>query len=320
MNKTLLQLSRLLAAAAFGAVAQVSVAADVNYGVIRGLTTSNLAYDSGLLQKKLAAVGHQLKWRGPYGGTPYDALNAGQVDITFTTSTNAAAVVLGDTRFKIFAYQAPDLDGEGVWVKKSSNIKTLADLKGRRIATDRGASGNHVLLKTLEKAGLTLKDVQVSYFDPPEALAAFNGGQVEALATWRTFGVSAEARGDGVKLSTGREVGSENLLIYIVRTDFANKHPEAVRAVFDALQESARQSAANPEATAEVWARLGKLPLDSARLLVPPASRTVEFVTPALLPTLKNAGDLFVKYGVIPRSPNYEGFIFDVSKLPSKSG
>jgi sulfonate transport system substrate-binding protein len=128
-------------------------------------------------------VGSTLVCRGPYPGTPYEALSAGQVDVTFTTSINAAPALLGNVKFKIFAYQEPDLDGEGVWVKKDSGIKTLADLKGRGIASDKGGSGHHVLLKALDKAGISPKDAQISYFDPADALAAFNGGQVEAIAT-----------------------------------------------------------------------------------------------------------------------------------------
>lgn len=312
-------LRRLLLGAALGLAAQAAFATDVNFGVIRGLTTSNLAYDNGTLQKRLGALGYDLKWRGPYSGTPYDALSAGQVDITFTTSTNAAAVAQGASRFKIFGYQEPDLDGEGVWVKKDAGIKTLADLKGRKIATDRGGSGHHVLLKALEKAGLDPKDVQISYFDPAEALAAFNGGQVEALATWRTFGASAEAKGNGVKLVSGRDVGSENVLIYIAREAFAKEHPEALKAVFEALRESAAQSAADPEATAKVWARLGNLPLEQARIFVPPASREFRAVTPALVPTLEQAANLFVKYKVISKAPNYTPFVFDVNQVtPAK--
>lgn len=293
-------------------------AADVNFGVIRGLTTSNLAQDSGLLQDKLQAAGHTLQWRGPYSGTPYDALNAGQVDITFTTSTNAAAVALGNSRFKIFGYQEPDRDGEGIWVKKDAGIKTLQDLKGKKIASDKGGTGHHLLLKALQKTGLTLDDVQVSFFDPAEALAAFNSGQVDALSTWRTFGASAESRGNGVKLADGNELGSENLLIYIVRDSFAQAHPEAVKAVFAALQEAAQRSAANPEATAEVWARLGKLPLETARIFVPPASRTFHPVDKSLIPTLDSAAQTFVDFKVIPRVPDYSDFIFDVNQVNTK--
>ncbi|MFT4266334.1 MAG: aliphatic sulfonate ABC transporter substrate-binding protein [Xenophilus sp.] len=307
-------LKRLLLGAALGLAAQMAQAVDVNFGVIRGLTTSNLANDNGTLQNRLQAVGSQLKWQGPYGGTPWDALNAGQVDITFTTATNAAAVA-SNSRFKIFGYQAPDLDGEGVWVKKDAGIQSLADLKGRRIATDRGGSGHHVLLKALDKAGLSLKDVQVSYFEPADALAAFNGGQVDALATWRTFGASAEAKGGGVKLVSGRDVGSENVLIYIVREAFAKDHPEAVKAVFEALRESAAQSARDPEATARVWARLGGLPIEQARIFVPPASREFLPVTAALVPTLEQTASLFVKYKVIPKVPSYAPLILDVNPI-----
>jgi len=290
---------------------------ELQYGVIRGLTTSNLAKENGTLERKLKEVGANLVWRGPYSGTPFEALSAGQVDVTFTTSTNAAPAVLGNAKFKIFGYQEPDLDGEGIWVKKDSGIKSLADLKGRKVASDKGGSGHHVLLKALDKAGIDPKDVQISYFDPADALAAFNGGQVEALATWRTFGASAETKGNGFKLVSGRDVGSENLLIYIVRDQFAKDHPRAVKAVFDALREAAAESAKDPAATARLWEKLGSLDPKVAPIFVPPASREFRAMTPALLPTLNSAANLFVKYGIIPRAPDYSKVLFDVNDVKS---
>lgn len=314
-------LRHVLAGGALLALAGVSAAqgakpVELQYGVIRGLTTSNLAKENGALERRLAEAGTALVWRGPYSGTPFEALSAGQVDVTFTTSTNASPAILGNAKFRIFAYQAPDLDGEGIWVKKDSGIKTLADLKGRKIATDKGGSGHHVLLKALDKAGISPKDVKISHFDPADALAAFNGGQVDALASWRTFGASAEAKGNGVRLVSGRDVGSENLLIYIAREQFAAEHPEALKAVFEALRESAAQSAKDPAATAVLWQKLGNLDAQTAPIFVPPASREVLPVTPAILPTLQSAAKLFVKYRVIPREPDFKPFILDVNKAP----
>ncbi|WP_371423087.1 ABC transporter substrate-binding protein [Tardiphaga sp.] len=295
--------------------AQGAKPVDFQFGVIRGLTTSNLAKENGAFDRRLGEAGARLVWRGPYPGTPYEALAAGQVDATFTTSTNAAPAVLGNAKFKIFGYQEPDLDGEGVWVKKGAGINSLADLKGRKIASDKGGSGHHVLLKALDRAGISPKDVDISYFDPADALAAFNGGQVEAIATWRTFGASAETKGNGVKLVSGRDVGSENLLIYIVREQFAKEHPRTIKAAFDALRESAAESAKDPAATARLWEKLGNLDPKVAPIFVPPASRELHAVTPALIPILDNAANLFVKYGVIPRAPDYSRMLFNVSDV-----
>lgn len=314
-KRTIYKMATLFVAGAGLLGATTAMAVDVNYGVIRGLTTSNLAKENGSLDKELSAIGDKLVWRGPYSTTPYDGLSAAQVDITFTTSTNAAAAASGNTKFVIFAYQEPDLDGEGVWAKKDAGIRTLADLKGKRIATDRGGSGHHVLLKALQKAGLTTKDVKISYFDPADALAAFNGGQVDALATWRIFGASAESKGGGVKIASGRDVGSENLLIYVAREAFAKEHPKALKAVFTALASSAAQSAKDPAATARLWETLGKLSPDEAKIFVSPASRPLLPVTAALLPTLENAADLFVKNKVVPRVPDYRPLIFDVNAV-----
>lgn len=287
----------------------------LQYGVIRGLTTSNLAKEDGFLERALARVNATLVWRGPFSNTPNDALSAGQVDVSFTTATGAASALLGNVDYRIFAYQEPDWDGEGIWVRPAAGIHSLRELKGHTIATDKGSSGHHVLLKALEKAGLTPQDVKISYFDPADALAAFNSGQVDALSTWRTFGASAEKQGGGVRIASGRDIGSDNALLYVVRAQFAQEHPQIVKAVFEALHDAAAESAAHPDATAALWAKLGKLPPDVAERFVPPASRPVLPATPDILPILQRAAEPFVREKVIPRAPDFAPTLLDVNTI-----
>jgi sulfonate transport system substrate-binding protein len=65
-------------------------------------------------------------------------------------------------------------------VRKDSPIKTLTDLKSKRIAFGKGSSAHNLLVATLEKAGLAWSDIQPIPFAPADATAAFAQGAVDA--------------------------------------------------------------------------------------------------------------------------------------------
>jgi sulfonate transport system substrate-binding protein len=111
------------------------------------------------------------------------------------------AGAVGDAPF-LFAYaagarvkavQALRGAGEGagssvaIVVSEHSLIRATADLKGKRIATGKGSVGHYLLLRALETAGLTPRDVTVVYLSPGDAKAALSAGSVDAWASWNPY-------------------------------------------------------------------------------------------------------------------------------------
>ncbi|WSC90750.1 ABC transporter substrate-binding protein [Streptosporangium sp. NBC_01756] len=79
-------------------------------------------------------------------------------------------------------------------VPPDSPIKTPADLRGKRVAVAKGSSANFHLLAVLRKAGLSFTDIQPQYLQPPDALAAFSEGKIDAWAIWDPYTAQAEAQ------------------------------------------------------------------------------------------------------------------------------
>ena len=81
--------------------------------------------------------------------------------------------------------------------ENAKTIKTIADLKGKKIATVRLATGDAVFRGALDDAGLNWKtDVQIFELkSPPAVLEAVKSGQVDAGVTWGPHDVTAEAQG-----------------------------------------------------------------------------------------------------------------------------
>ena len=78
---------------------------------------------------------------------------------------------------------------------KDSDIKSVEDLKGKKVGVAEGSSANYNLLAQLDKAGLTYDDVQVENLQPADALAAFSAGHLDAWAIWEPLHVAGRARG-----------------------------------------------------------------------------------------------------------------------------
>lgn len=129
-------------------------------------------------------------------------------------------------------------------VRSDSNIKTLADLSGKRIAVLTGTSSHYGLLRNLEQAGIKT-DGNITLLDqpPPEAEASFTSGKVDAWAVWPPFVEQQEISGAGRVLPGGDAIIQS---VYGVPQGFYVKHPEAVKHVQDAINRAKTWMIANP--------------------------------------------------------------------------
>ncbi|WP_142978114.1 ABC transporter substrate-binding protein, partial [Klebsiella pneumoniae] len=72
-------------------------------------------------------------------------------------------------------------------VAENSAIKSVADLKGKRVGLNKGSDVNYLLVAALEKAGLSYKDITPVYLPPADARAAFQRGAIDAWVIWDPF-------------------------------------------------------------------------------------------------------------------------------------
>ena len=77
--------------------------------------------------------------------------------------------------------------------RKDSPLKTVADLKGKKVALNKGSNVHYLLVKALEKAGLAYTDIEVNFLPPADARAAFEKQAVDAWVIWEPFLAAAEA-------------------------------------------------------------------------------------------------------------------------------
>jgi sulfonate transport system substrate-binding protein len=189
----------LLSAAAVGAVASSLPA----WALAQNKSTLRIGYQKygtltilkarGTLEKRLAAQGVEVKWTEfPAGPVLLEGLNVGSIDFGTVGEAPPIFAQAAGANLVYVANEPPAPLSEAIVVPKTSTLKTVADLKGKKVALNKGSNVHYLLVKALEKAGLDYKDVQVVYLPPSDARAAFERGSVDAWVIWDPFLAAAE--------------------------------------------------------------------------------------------------------------------------------
>ena len=214
----------------------------------QALTTLNIGFQKygllpivkqrGDLDQALKAQGIQVKWvEFPAGPQLLEGLNVGSV--VFGESGEAPPIFAqaASPNLVYVANQPAAPNAEALIVQKNSPIQSIQDLKGKRVALNKGSNVHYLLLKLLEKNQLTLQDIQVVYLPPADARAAFEKGAVDAWVIWDPFFAAAEQQIDARVLATGQNLVS-NHQFYLADRKFAEQHPEVLKTVVQQLNQT----------------------------------------------------------------------------------
>ncbi|MGW0038183.1 taurine ABC transporter substrate-binding protein [Gordonia sp. NPDC003376] len=186
-------------------------------------------------------------------------------------------------------------DNEALVARNGTGINTVADLKGKRVATAFASTAHYSLLAALEQAGVKPSDVDIIDLQPQASLAAWQRGDVDAVYTW--LPTLDELRKDGKTLIASRQLataGKPTLDLGVVATDFANAHPDVVDTWRKVQARALNLIKDDPQAAATaVAAQLGTTPEDAANQLKQGTFLTpAELATPTWLGTEGNPGNL----------------------------
>lgn len=213
-----------------------------------------LGKKDGSLDAALAKVGAKVEWTGTAGpfAPAAQALDNNQLDVAQGSITSAIAALAQKPGFKLFAAVAPDKVAEGILVKDSSGIKSVADLAGKKVVVWHGGSSEYLLLKALARNNVPANAVTRVYLQPNQSAAVLHSGQVDAWATWSTYSISERANSGEHFLVSGGDIGSQNYAIWAVRNEFQQQHPAVVKAFYDYLHEAGLKQQQQPEAAVNV--------------------------------------------------------------------
>lgn len=274
----------------------------VRVGVLNGSDTAlALARSSGTLDSTLASVGAAAEYAGPFPAfaPAAEAIKAGAVDVTIGGLLSWVGAVANDPELQVFAYQPGLGTQEGIVATGSSGVTAIGDLKGKKVAYNQAGTGEYLLRKALAKHGLRWEDVEAVNLPPTDAATAFASGQVDAWATWGNFFATAATSPGAAVVALGSDVDSRNDTVFVTTKTFAEKHPEALEAVFDALKGAADEAAADPSLYDDARQADG-LPEPVVEFLAKDAPVSIEPVTDASIASWQAEADFWTAQGVIP--------------------
>lgn len=259
MNFTRFGRIALAAAAAFAFTSAAS--AQVNEIRIDWATynpVSIILKNQGLLEKELEKDGIKVRWVQSAGSNKaLEFLNAGSIDFGSTAGSAAlVAKINGNPIKSIYVYSRPEWTALVTGPK--SDIKTVADLKGKSVAVTRGTDPHIFLVRALAEAGLTDKDVRFVLLQHADGRLALSRGDVQAWAGLDPMMASAELD-EGAKLFF-RKPEANTWGILNVREEFATKHPQLVQRVLKVYEQARRWSLANPDEVTKALAAAAKIP------------------------------------------------------------
>jgi sulfonate transport system substrate-binding protein len=259
-----------------------------------------VARQQAVLEQHFKNSGIAISWIDfPSGPPMLEAINAGSVDFGQVGDTPPIFAQAAGARIVYVAGQ-PITNGQGILVKPDSAIRTLPDLKGKRIGFTKGSSAHNVVVMALEKAGLAYSDITPVYLGPPDGAAAFARDSIDAWAVWDPFFAIGEGRGGGRVLVNANEIGKTNSF-YIANRDFAAGAPRLVSAVIDVLSQTANWAESHRDQVGRVLAEVTGVDLAIQTVAAQRSSFAIGKVTDDIIATQQAVADRFFRLGLIPR-------------------
>jgi aliphatic sulfonates family ABC transporter substrate-binding protein len=235
--RTFVALLALIAVLAFGgpdaALAQAAGKKDVviRFGNQPGIATASIVKHFGWLEKQ----GYTVKWINfNDAGSEMRALAAGEIDIMLAGA--APEMVLSSKYAGSWFVAGPLTNGNQLIVPVDSPIKSVKDLKGKRIAYPGPGSQQYALIATaLHAEGMKPEDVNLYKSVAPDMLSLMQRKEIDGFMAWTPFTSEAVRTGAGRVLLSAQDVfakvGGKGEWIsegYVASRDFATKHPDAL--------------------------------------------------------------------------------------------
>ncbi len=259
-----------------------------------------IARQRAALENHFRPQGIDVKWVEFSSGPPMmEAMNVGSIDYgavgnsppVFAQAAGAAIV---------YAAGQPITNGQGILVPQNSPIRSIAELKGKRIGFTKGSSAHNIVVQTLEKAGLGYGDITPVYLTPPDAGPAFANGGIDAWAIWDPYFAIGETKQNGRILVNAQEITKANSF-YIANRDFAKIHAPVLQQIIDVTTSTAAWAETHRDEVAKSLSAVTGIPLDIQTIAANRSQFRVGPVTDDIITTQQGVADRFFKLGLIPK-------------------
>ncbi|MCM3637239.1 aliphatic sulfonate ABC transporter substrate-binding protein [Sporosarcina luteola] len=249
--------------------------------------TSLALKEFGWAEEAFEEQGIKVEWVLSHGSNKaLEFLNSKSVD--FGSTAGAAALIAksnGSPIESVYIYSKPEWTA--LVATGDSDITSIEQLKGKKVAATLGTDPYIFLLRSLQEVGLSSKDLEIVNLQHSDGANALLTGQVEAWAGLDPHMAKVEVD-SGAKLFL-RDHEKNTYGTLNVRSDFAEQHPEVVETVIEVYEKARKWVMKNPEEAADILAQEAEMPLEVAQKSLErndfsdsiPGSKQIEALTAA---------------------------------------
>ncbi len=252
----------------------------------------------------LKDVPYKIEWKEFAAASPLlEALGAGAIDtglvgdapFTFAAAANVPVKAIGAIR--------QSQEGLAIMVPRDSKIRSLDDLKGKKIATGRGSIGHQLILAAMESKGWSASDLQIVFLAPSDAKVAYTQGSVDAWSTWEPYVSQEEVLFQSRRLVTAEGLAS-GMSFQVASLDaIRDKRPE-LEDFLRRLTAARAWSLTNVSAYAETWGKLMGIPSSVPLNWLSRAKVRVAPIDDGVIADEQKTIDLYVRAGLVKQKLN----------------
>ncbi|WP_437612400.1 sulfonate ABC transporter substrate-binding protein [Erwinia sp. V71] len=271
----------------------------VNIGFQKANIFSLLKY-RGTLDEQFKRQGIEVRWiEFPAGPQMLEGLNIGSIDLAATGDAPPTFAQAAKADLVYLAHSPANPQTEAIVVPENSPVKTVADLKGKRVALNKGSDVNYLLVRALEDAGLSYKDITPVYLPPADARAAFQRGSVDAWVIWDPYYAEVEthARARLVKNAEGLV---PHYTFYLASRQFADSYPQTAQKVITELQQLSDWANQHPDDAAGIMAQSTGLEKSIWLRAIARMPFGAQRMTPEVFAQQQTLADTFTRIGLLP--------------------
>ena len=165
------------------------------------------------------------------------AFERGQVN-TFCGTLFEFLFIRNNANFQPQIVLVPDFSNGGDVIIAKGPVKSIKDLKGKRIGMEVGSLGEYLLHRSLEINGLSKSDVSITYADQFDLITLFGKSEIEAAVTYPPVSFNLRNKQKGNLLFTSKEIPMEIIDLIGVSQKLATEHPDKVKIFIESYFES----------------------------------------------------------------------------------
>lgn len=247
-------------------------------------------------------------WREfPAGPQMLEALSLGAVDFGAVGNTPPIFAQAAGKQLQYVAYENVAANAQALIIHRQSAIKTLADLKHKRIAVQKGSSAHDLLAKILQKANLSWTDIQPIWLAPAEARAAFDKQAIDAWVIWEPYLGTAELQDNSKVLIDGTSFPS-TYAFYISNPVFLAQHADAGEKLIQVLNQADQWIIAHPEEAQQIYIQSTGLDARVVRQVLQkrPKPSPTQVLTAPVIQSQQEIADAFQRTHLIPSTINIQ--------------